>query len=411
MFGNMENSMEDREFESLVDRMDAVVARTPTQFHRALTDRIDWHNRLLGVKGARGAGKSTLLRQHVKEQFGGVGEKALYVSMDDLWFANHSLLDLVDWHRRQGGTHIFIDEIHYLKPWQQVIKNIYDFYPDISVVYTGSSMLQLDYKGADLSRRQLVYELPGLSFREYLNYELEEDFAAVSLEELLAKHHEMAAAIVGKFNVLKHFKDYQEYGFYPFYKEDKEGYAMRLREVVKLVLEIDLPAIEEVTPATVVKAKKMLSILAESVPQTPKMAVLYRELETDRNQGLKILKALARAGLLQLLSSEHATFKDMSRPDKIYLENTNLMAALAPEINAGCRRETFFLNQLRSAGYAVTYPRCGDFLVDGKWLFEVGGKGKSFEQIKDISDSYVVNDEVELTRGNKVPLWLFGFLY
>lgn len=403
--------MEDREFESLVDRMDAVVTRTPTQFHRALTGRIDWRNRLLGIKGARGAGKSTLLRQHVKELFGGVGEKALYVSMDDLWFANHSLLDLVDWHRRQGGTHIFIDEIHYLKPWQQVIKNIYDFYPDISVVYTGSSMLQLDYKGADLSRRQLVYELPGLSFREYLNYELEEDFAAVSLEELLAKHHEMAATIVGKFNVLKHFKDYQEYGFYPFYKEDKEGYAMRLREVVKLVLEIDLPAIEEVTPATVVKAKKMLSILAESVPQTPKMAVLYRELETDRNQGLKILKALARAGLLQLLSSEHATFKDMSRPDKIYLENTNLMAALAPEINAGCRRETFFLNQLRSAGYAVTYPRCGDFLVDGKWLFEVGGKGKSFEQIKDIPDSYVVNDEVELTRGNKVPLWLFGFLY
>lgn len=403
--------MEDREVESMITRMELLVARTPTQFHRSLIDKIDWNNRLLGIKGARGAGKSTLLRQHVKETFGGVGEKALYVSMDDLWFSNHSLLDLVDWHRKQGGTHLFIDEIHYLKPWQQVLKNIYDFYPDLHVAYTGSSMLQLDYNGADLSRRQLVYSLSGLSFREYLNYELGESFAAVSLEELLKGHHELAAAITAKMNVLKHFKDYQNHGFYPFYKEDVEGYLTRLREVVKLVLEVDLPKIEEVTPATVIKARKMLSILAESVPQTPKMAELYRELETDRNQGLKILKALARAGLLQLFSSEKVSLKDMSRPDKIYLENTNLMAALSPEINSGCKRETFFLNQLLSAGYQVTYPKKGDFFVEDKYLFEVGGKGKTFEQIKDIPDSYVVNDDVEVTRGNKVPLWLFGFMY
>lgn len=403
--------MEDYEVEGLVSRMDALVARTPMDFHRALIGKIDWNNRLLGIKGARGAGKSTLLRQRVKAAFGGVSEKALYVAMDDLWFSTHSFMDLVEWHRRQGGTHLFIDEIHYLKPWQQAIKNIYDFYPDLHVAYTGSSMLQIDYQGADLSRRQLVYDLPGLSFREYLKYELGEEFEMMTLEDLLAHHHEVAAVVTGKINILKHFRDYLNYGFYPFYKEDKAGYAMRLREVVKLVLEVDLPNIEEVTPATVVKARKMLSILAESVPQTPKMAVLYRELETDRNQGLKILKALARAGLLQLFTSESLSLKDMSRPDKIYLENTNLMAALSPETNSGCRRETFFLNQLRSAGYDVTYPKAGDFFVANRYLFEVGGKGKTFEQIKDIPNSFVVNDDVEMTRGNKIPLWLFGFLY
>lgn len=403
--------MEDYEVESLISRMDALVARTPTSFHRALIEKIDWNNRLLGIKGARGTGKSTLLRQRVKETFGGVSEKALYVAMDDLWFSTHSLMELADWHRRQGGTHLFIDEIHYLKPWQQTLKNIYDFYPDLHVAYTGSSMLQIDYQGADLSRRQLVYDLPGLSFREYLGYELDEKFSAMTLEELLKRHHEVAAVVSGRINVLKHFKDYLANGFYPFYKEDRSGYAMRLREVVKLVLEVDLPNIEEVTPATVIKARKMLSILAESVPQTPKMATLYRELETDRNQGLKILKALARAGLLQLFSNASASLKDMSRPDKIYLENPNLMAALSPEINSGCRRETFFLNQLRSAGYNVTYPKAGDFLIDDKYLFEVGGKGKTFEQIKDIPNSFVANDDVEMTRGNKIPLWLFGFLY
>ena len=402
--------IEDHDVSPLLERMDNVVRRVTGDFHRSLCSVIDWRNRLVGVKGARGTGKTTLLRQHVRETFGGVGEAALYVSMDDLWFSTHSFMDLVDWHHRQGGKYLFVDEIHYLKTWQQCLKNIYDFYPDISVAYTGSSMLQMDYEGADLSRRQLVYDLPGLSFREYLNFELGEDFAAVKFDDILTAHREVAHEVTKKINVLKHFKDYLDHGYYPFYKEDVAGYHARLREVVKLVLEIDLPAIEEVTPATVVKARKMLSILAESVPQTPKMAQLYRELETDRNQGLKILKALARAGMLRLLSSESASLKDMSRPDKIFLDNANLMKALSPEINAGCRRETFFLNQMQATGRRVTYPPVGDFLVDETFLFEVGGRGKTFDQIKDVPNSFVAYDDVEVGRGNKIPLWLFGFL-
>jgi len=403
--------MEDREVEPLLNRMDELIRRVPMSFTRFIAPKINWDNRLVGIKGARGCGKTTLMRQHVREVFGGITRRVIYASLDDLWFSAHSLMDLVEWHRNQGGTHLFLDEIHYLKPWQQYLKNIYDFFPDIKVGYTGSSMLQIDVDGADLSRRQRVYELPGFSFREYLNYELGEAFVSCTLSVVLSSHRKIADEVSRKINVMSHFKDYLRQGHYPFYKEDLEGYPHRLREVVKLVLEVDLPKIEEVQPATVVKARKMLSILAESVPQTPKMAKLYQELETDRNQGLKLLKALARAGLLQLITSESVSLKDMSRPDKIYLDNPNLMYALSPAVDVGSLRELAFLNQLRAAGHDVTYPAKGDFLVDGKYLFEVGGKRKSFDQVKDIPDSFVVADDMEVGRGNKIPLWIFGFLY
>ena len=256
-----------------------------------------------------------------------------------------------------------------------------------------------------------VYDLNGLSFREYLAFEGIKDVSPLGLEEILGNHREIARKITRGISILKHFRDYLSFGYYPFYKEDRESFHMRLQSVVNQVLEVDLSTIEEVSIATVFKAKKMLAILADSVPQTPKMAVLYRELETDRNQGLKILKALARSGLLGLLSTEKVSLKDMSRPDKIYLDNTNLMYALSREVDTGCRRETFFLNQLRASGHDVTYPTHGDFLVDGRQIFEVGGSGKGFSQIKDVPDSYVAADDIEVGIGNKIPLWLFGFLY
>ena len=403
--------MEDKDVQPLIERMDYLVDKVSVGFHRYLFSEIKWRNRLLGIKGGRGTGKTTLLRQHVLEEFGGVGEKALYVSLDDLWFSRNSLIDLADWHRKRGGTHLFIDEVHYLKPWQTYIKNLTDFFSDLSVVYTGSSMLKIDYGGADISRRQIVYDLNGLSFREYLAFEGIKDVSPLGLDEILDNHREIARKIARGVSILKHFRDYLSFGYYPFYREDRESFHVRLQSVVNQVLEVDLPTIEEVSTATVFKAKKMLAILADSVPQTPKMAVLYRELETDRNQGLKILKALARSGLLGLLSTEKVSLKDMSRPDKIYLDNTNLMYALSREVDTGCRRETFFLNQLRASGHDVTYPAQGDFLVDGRHTFEVGGSGKGFSQIKDMPDSYVAADDIEVGIGNKIPLWLFGFLY
>ena len=404
-------AMEDKDVQRLLEISDRLVRGTSLAFKRQLHSAINWDNRLLCIKGAKGTGKTTLVLQLIKENNPKSNGKALYVSLDGIWFAAHSLLDLADWHWKHGGTHLFLDEVHHMKPWQMLVKNMYDSYPEMHIAYTGSSMLRLESEGGDLSRRQVPYFLPVLSFREYLQFEGVLDVEALSLGEVLENHREIASDICGKIRVFEHFPKYLSHGCYPFYKEGVAEFALRLGAIVNQILELDYPAIDAVSPVTITKAKKMLAILAESVPQTPRMAQLYRELETDRNQGLKILKALERAGLLQLLSAEKATLKNMSRPDKILLDNVNLMHALAPEVVAGCARETFALNQLRSAGHLVTYPSQGDFLVDGKYLFEVGGAGKGFDQIRDLPNSFVLADGIEIGIGSKIPLWLLGFLY
>ena len=402
--------LEEKDVLRLYETSRRLIRGTSLTFRRYLFSRINWKNRLICLKGAKGTGKTTLLLQHIKEAFGEDDERVLFVSLDNIWFAAHDVMDLVDWHWKHGGTHVFLDEVHHLPLWQTIIKNLYDSYPTLNIVYTGSSLLQLEAHAGDLSRRRVPYELHGLSFREYLQFEGILERSPLSLAELLADHRKLSADICSSVRVLEHFARYLRHGHYPFYKEGVPEFGVRLAEIVNQVLEIDYPTIEDVSVATIVKAKKMLQILAESVPQTPRMAQLYRELETDRNQGLKILKALARARLLGLLSSEKVSLKDMSKPDKILLQNTCLMYALGAEMNVGCRRETFFLNQL-SAEHDVTYPAQGDFLVDGTWLIEVGGAGKGFDQIRDIPNSFVAADDVEVGYGNKIPLWLFGFLY
>ena len=229
----------------------------------------------------------------------------------------------------------------------------------------------------------------------------------------MVHHREIAAEITRGIKVIGLFAKYGEgeYGYYPYYKESPSGYYQRIIECVNKVIESDLPIVEAVTPATIRKTKRMLAVLAESCPQEPNMKSLYRELETDRNQGLKMLDILERAELVSLLKTEKDKLKQMSAPEKIYCDNANLMNALVPRADIGTLRETFFVNQLRAAGHTVSSPGKGDFLVDGEWLFEVGGKGKTFDQIKDMPKSYVAYDDVEIGFGNKIPLWLFGFLY
>ena len=281
----------------------------------------------------------------------------------------------------------------------------------LKVVYSGSSLLKLESRGGDLSRRQSVYSLHGLSFLEYLGLEGVLDHDAVTLERLLADHVGIARSICAKIPVLKHFDRYLECGYYPFYREEPRQYLSRGVEVVNQVLEVDYPAIEDVEASTVRKARRMLNVLAAPTPQTPNMARLYDELGTDRKHGLKMLYALERAGLMSLLAQgRKSTLKNLVTPDKIYCDNTNLMSAIVARPDVGTIRETFFLNQLRQS-HLVEYPAKGDFLVDGRYLFEVGGAGKGFDQIKDLPDSYVANDGVEVGIGHKIPLWLFGFLY
>ena len=401
--------MEFTALSDLIDLSDRRKRDVPMTFQRSLLQKIDWRDRLIGIKGARGTGKTTLMLQRIKSAFS--GPEALYISLDNLWFETHSLADVIEYHLENGGTHLFIDEIHYCDQWQTLLKNVNDNYPALHIVYSGSSILKMEQARGDLSRRQITYLLLGLSFREYLSYEHGQVFDAVSLETLLKNHVEIAQDITGQLKVIPAFKHYLQKGYYPFYKEVFGGYETRIIQVVNQVLESDYPAVEEVTYATVKKARRMLMILAENAPQTPNMKKLYAELETDRNQGLKMLYALERADLLQLLSAEKRSLKNMSRPDKIYCNNPNLMYALVKQANTGCVRETFFLNQLRAAGHDVCFPVSGDFSVDGHFLFEIGGRKKTFDQIRDIPDSFLACDDMEIGRGNRIPLWLFGLLY
>lgn len=386
------------------------VAQAPTAFKRFLYNRVDWRDRLIMIKGARGTGKTTLMLQRMREAMPDP-IKALYVSLDHLWFSGNSLYDVAEYHSLHGGTHLFVDEVHYHRDWQQLLKNLYDDFPELCIVYTGSSLLKLETSGADLSRRQISYALPGLSLREYLASEGACDINAVGLDDLLHDHAQLAAEISGEVRALPYFFEYLSHGYYPFYKEVYEGYGQRVLAIVNQVLENDYPSVEDVSFATIQKAKKMLVILAENAPQTPNMSALYRELETDRNQGLKLLDVLRRAELLNLLSSKSDSLKNMSRPDKIYCDNPNIMAALVERPDRGCMRETFFANQLKAAGHRLAYPPTGDFLVDGTYLFEVGGKKKSFAQIKDMPDSYLAVDDLDIGYGNRIPLWMFGLLY
>ena len=403
--------MEIEEYYKIKDISDRRIRDISLNPKRFIYDSIDWRDRLIALYGARGTGKTTLLLQHIKESFSDNLENVLYISLDNLWFEIHSLSGLIDMHYKNGGTHIFIDEVHHLKDWQKIIKNLYDDYPKLYFVYTGSSLLKIDYESGDLSRRQITYHLPGLSFREYLIFEGVDNYPAITLDDLLDKHTSIAEKITGNVKILKYFADYLKTGYYPFYKEVFSGYDVRLNQVINQIMESDYPATEKINYSTVKKIKRMLYILAQSCPQTPNMSELYTELETDRNQGLKMLYTLEKARLLNLLPSAKATLHYMSRPEKIYCDNTNIMYCLTQNIDTGTLRETFFLNQLKSAGYEVCYPEQGDFKIDGKYLFEVGGRRKSFNQIKDIPNSYLAIDDEEICHGNKIPLWMFGFLY
>ena len=314
------------------------------------------------------------------------------------------------WFDSHGYTHLFMDEVHQVENWQTLVKNLYDQFPSLNIVYSGSSLLKLGKGKGDLSRRLATYAMKGLSFREFLAFEGVLDIPPVDLGKLLSGHRKIAADIVGKVKILPLFERYLREGYYPFYKEVHALYHSRIMEAVNKALETDWPAVADVSVSTVRRAKRMLAVLAASVPQQPNMARLYRELDTDRNTGIKILEALSRCGLLALLQGDGATLKNLSKPEKIYCDNTNLMYALVPRIDKGTARETFFLNQL-SKDHDVSYSGTGDFLVDGKHVFEVGGAGKGFKQIKDVPNSYVANDDTEIGIGKKIPLWMFGLLY
>ena len=388
---------------------DEKIRETDCSFHRFLYEQIDWRVRTIALSGPKGVGKTTMLLQYLKEH-PKIAEGALYVSLDDIWIDALGVYDLVKYHVAHGGTSVFIDEVHYLKDWPRLIKSLYDSFKGLHIAYTGSSILQLKERSGDLSRRQIEYFLPGLSFREYLKLEGVGDFKPVRLEDVLSRHVKIAESVIGKVRVLPHFERYLQGGYYPFYREDQVHYGRRLVQVVNQVLERDLPLVDDVSMDTVRKSRRMLTILAESTPQTPNITRLSRDLGMDRKQGLKMLHLMTRAGLLGLLAEDADALKYLGAPNKIFCENPNLMHALAPKPDKGTLRESFFNNQVGVVN-RLAYPKEGDFLVNDKWLFEVGGSGKTFEQLKDLPDSFLAVDDTEIGRGARIPLWLFGFLY
>jgi predicted AAA+ superfamily ATPase len=396
--------------ESLIIKSDRLVKDTNINFVRYLYHNIEWSNRLIGIVGAKGTGKTTLLLQYIKQNFD-EKSKFLYVSLDDIWFSTHTLSELAEQFYLLGGTHLFLDEVHKYKNWDIEIKNIYDSYRSLNIVFTGSSMLEIFEASVDFSRRIIVYELRGLSFREFLQYEYNISFKRYSLQEIIDNHRNIVFEIIDKIKIIPAFKKYLEHGYYPYYKESLSSYPFKIEQSINKTLKEDIPAIEDIEYATILKIKKMLGIIGELVPFTPNISQLSGSIEISRNALVKYLYLLDKAGILMCINEPVPSLETLSKPQKVYLDNTNIINSLSFENkNIGNERETFFANQLR-AKHKVSSAKNGDFTIDEKIIFEVGGKNKGDSQIKGITNAYIAADNIENGFANKIPLWLFGFLY
>lgn len=386
-----------------------LLKHTSVNYVRDIYNRISWDSRLIGLEGARGVGKTTLMLQRIKLSFPDPS-KALYVSLDDLWFAAHSLPDLAEQAVANGITHLFIDEVHRLPGWERQLKNVYDFYPSLHVAFTGSSLLVLDHSIADLSRRCLLYNLPGLSFREFLEFH-GLSFPKLQLSDILYNHEQLSREFASKTNILNQFKAYLKHGFYPFFKEGSEAdYWIRVNNMVSVVIDYDIPSIENVEYATLLKLKHLLVIMGSQTPSDLNAKNTAELLDVSKNQLIKLFSLLEKSQILRLLYYRgERNPKSMIKPQKVLFNNSSLLYALG-YADTGKVRETFFASAL-SDGYSLTYPKAGDCLVEGRYLFEIGGANKGFNQIKDIPDSFIAADDLEFGFGNKIPLWLFGFLY
>lgn len=385
--------------------------RVPVDFTRYLYNEIHWKNRLIAIIGSRGTGKTTMLLQYIKLNYQPYSAEVLYASLDNLWFATHSLLYLADEFAKQGGKFLYLDEVHNYMGWSREIKNIYDSHPDMKIVFTGSSLLEV-YKGeADLSRRAVTYQLYGLSFREFLEYEYGIKHESVSVDDIMVNHAKLAMAIVDKIKPLVAFNEYIRYGYFPYYKEDKELYNLRLLTTLNTIIEVDLPATERIDYYSVVKIKKLFGVLASLAPFTPNVSQLSHDIETTRVSLLNYLYYLDKAQAIMLLSKEPFGIKQMSKPDKIYIGNTNYAFALGGEqTNIGSVRESFFMNQVR-VKHSVAFSNAVDFKVSDKYNVEIGGKNKTKKQIAGLDNAFTVLDNIEVGNGNQIPLWLFGLTY
>lgn len=397
--------------EELVQQFKRRIRFVDMNFVRNIMYEINWSARLIGIKGARGIGKTTLLLQYIKLNLFDRLDEVLYISLDAVWFNNKSLLDLVYEFDQKGGKYLFLDEVHKYEGWAQILKNIYDDYPEMKIIFTGSSLLEILNARADLSRRAVVYKMQGFSFREFLSLETKTTFPIFSLDQILEEHSKVDYKINTIVKPFQHFEKYLKYGYYPYYREQLDLYEMRVMEVINMILEIELPLLRNVDIAYVTKIKQLLVIIAESVPFVPNISKLSEKIGISRTTLLSYLYYLDEISLTHNLYKVGEGISQLQKPSKIFLDNTNLSFLFAHEnVNPGNLRETFFVNQL-AFQHQVNYAEQGDFIVDEKYTFEVGGRDKSNKQIKGINNAYIAADDIEFGHQNKVPLWLFGFLY
>ena len=401
----MENVLGD-----LIVRSVQQVSQGKVPFDRYLNDYINWDNRLILIKGSRGVGKTTLLLRHIQQK-SYTNKEALYASLDDLWFNKYSIVQLGEWWVQQGGIKLLLDEVHKYKDWTREIKILYDRFPTLQIVLTGSSAIELQKGEGDLSRRARVYQMQGLSFREYLQIELGMVLPTYSLGDILQNSTQISLEVSNQLKPLKYFSAYLAKGYFPFYQEDLEGYHHRLRQVIQVVLEVDIPAVQHVDYNSVLQIKKLLAIIADLVPYKPNVSKLSLQVGISRETLVKYLQHLSQAGILQLLYSDTGGISLLNKPEKIYLNNTNFAYALsANQPDKGAVRETFAINQL-ALNHQLSYPDTADILVDGKYWLEIGGKQKSKKQLPNNNNGYVLADDIEIGTGNKIPLWMIGMMY
>lgn len=384
---------------------------------RYLYLQINWNLKSIGILGQRGLGKTTMMLQYIKENFQN-SSQALYVSLDNPFMQSVSLFEFAKEFEQHGGEILFVDEVHKYEDWSTHIKNIYDML-GIRVVFSGSSILQISKQNSDLSRRSIIYTLENLSLREYLELLEVYTFPSYSLEDILHHHVAIANEITKEIKPLMHFKEYLKYGAYPFILEDKESYHQKIIQMINLILETDLPHVNHIDISQIAKLKKLLYLLATNVPFIPNITDIAKATNISRPKVYDYLEYLERAKVINSIKSKEKGYNIMAKPEKLFMQNTNISYAITANIDTGSGREAFFVNQIKNSLNSQTRliddrifaAKKGDFLVDNTYTFEVGGKNKDFSQIKDVENSYLVLDDIEVGYGAKIPLWLFGFLY
>jgi uncharacterized protein len=394
--------------EQLFQKSTIKIDNVEVSLKRYLYKDINFKNRLIAILGARGTGKTTLLLQIAK---GKKSDEVLYVALDDLFFTNSSLYDVADKFSKLGGKLLLLDEVHKYPNWSREIKLIFDDLPKLQIIFTSSSILDI-YKGeSDLSRRAVSYTLHELSFREYLLFYEKIDLPVLSLDTILNNHIDICLDLLKKFKPYKYFTTYLKFGIYPYFEGNVLEYHQKILNTVNLILDIDIQSTQGIDYNNIAKIKKLLYVIASNVPFTPNISKLSEKIEINRNSLIHILQLLEKAELIHTLTKSSRSISVLSKPDKIWMHNTNLCYAVSgsnPDI--GTLRETFILQHI-SPKHSISLPDKGDFLVNQKYIFEVGGRNKSHLQIKELKNSFLIKDDIEVGAFNSIPIWIFGFLY